>query len=365
MLSYIYWTGVCLLFVAAATLYGPFSAFLIPLWTTNSHTRLDFSPVRLGSLEVTLVIVIFISRSIQYSLGLKGMNRDATPPTLSLSMPLILQKRDMAAYIRAVREKSRSDFDVDINNVQLLLLLSSVTEPAMLLLLAKRGCPIRPLGAVNVRNRFEFIRPELCKAGSLLGLKDAIVTASLSTASRKAKRGLEYDLGIELSMPDGEDGRVTIFRQVFTMLQFMHISDPSRPKASRLKSAGFKASAATLPVTIERGDPSEWAAICKDYNPIHISSVAAKFFGFRGKIAHGNHLVAKAVETLVRKSLESQNLLNKLNLPIWMEVEFRKPVVVPTKLDFRVTHGSADKMLASFDLLHEGRIVVQGELGTL
>jgi hypothetical protein len=34
-----------------------------------------------------------------------------------------------------------------------------VTEPAMLLLLASRSCPINALGAVNVRNRLELVDP--------------------------------------------------------------------------------------------------------------------------------------------------------------------------------------------------------------
>lgn len=366
MNSYIYWTGVCLLLAIAAALYRPFSAVLSPLWTNKPHTRLHFSPVRLNLLDVALVIAIYIYRSITCSIGLNTTIPDATPPSLTLSMPLILQKRDMAAYIRAVRDKSRTDFDIDINNAQLLLLLSSVTEPAMLLLLAKRGCPIRPLGAVNVRNRFEFLRPDLCKPNTLLKLKGVQVIASLSRAPRKAKRGLEYDIELELSVPEGDDdSRTTVFRQVFTMLQFMHISDPPRPRASRLKSAGFKPSVATVPVTIEVHEPSEWAAVCKDYNPIHISLIAARAFGFKAKIAHGNHMVAKALEVLVRRSPESLGLLNQLNLPIFMEVEFRKPVIVPARLDFRVTHGDGDGMLASFDLLQGEKVAVQGALGKL
>ncbi|GAB7355818.1 hypothetical protein MBLNU459_g6489t2 [Dothideomycetes sp. NU459] len=281
-------------------------------------------------------------------------------------MPLVLERGDLARYTQAIRDKSRPGFDIDFNNAQLLLLLSSVTEPAMLLLLAKRNCPIRPLGAVNVRNRFELLRQDLCSADRLLNLEDAMVIGSLSSGPRKAKRGLEYDLEIELSVPE-DDGRTIVFRQVFTMLQFMKRSNAlgstkNEPKSIRGKSSA----AATLPVNMEIGDPSKWAAVCKDYNPIHTSAVAARIFGFSGKIAHGNHVVAKAIDELVRKSSDSQTLLNQLNVAIWMEIEFKRPVHVPVKLDFRISNGSIDgKVLATFELLQLEKTSIHGALGVL
>lgn len=125
-----------------------------------------------------------------------------------------------------------------------------------------------------------------------------------------ARRGLEYDIETTLGLPSPNDPKkqVSVFRQTFTMLQFMdttHVvpSTASSAKASDMSFASVQGGISSsvgegLPVAIGPNEPSNWAAISKDYNPIHISSVAARGFGFPGKIAHGNHVVAKALHAL-------------------------------------------------------------------
>ena len=49
---------------------------------------------------------------------------------------------------------------------------------------------------------------------------------------------------------------------------------------------------------IEADAPEKWAALCKDYNPIHVSAIAAKLFGFPGKVAHGNQVAASMIESI-------------------------------------------------------------------
>jgi hypothetical protein len=44
--------------------------------------------------------------------------------------------------------------------------------------------------------------------------------------------------------------------------------------------------------------PKAWSKGCNDINPIHMTSLAARLFGFPGKIAHGNHVVAIVTEQL-------------------------------------------------------------------
>ena len=39
-------------------------------------------------------------------------------------------------------------------------------------------------------------------------------------------------------------------------------------------------------------------ALCKDYNPIHVSAIAAKLFGFPGKFAHRNQVAASMIKSI-------------------------------------------------------------------
>ncbi|KAF1938098.1 hypothetical protein EJ02DRAFT_474658 [Clathrospora elynae] len=102
---------------------------------------------------------------------------------------------------------------------QLMLFLSAVTEPAMLLLLASPWYPINPLGAVNVRNRFELMQPDLCDLETLMKQNSASLSALVCSGARRVKRGFEYDLEVMINIPRTDGGIDTIFRQIFTMLE--------------------------------------------------------------------------------------------------------------------------------------------------
>jgi len=77
----------------------------------------------------------------------------------------------------------------------------------------------------------------------------------------------------------------------------------------------------------------EWAYLCKDYNPIHMYDLAAKLCGFPRKIAHGNHVVAIALQSL-DTCTEGQKML------LCMRVEFWHPIVVPARLNIRVGNSA-------------------------
>lgn len=277
-------------------------------------------------------------------------------------MPLKLGKSDLDQYAQALRNEASNE--VDFNNPQLLLFLSCITEPAMLLLLAKRNCPIRPLGSVNVRNRFELLRTD-GKPTPLLEARDAVATASLHSDPRRVKRGLEYDVETTLTLGDPETGeQVPVFRQVFTMLQFMKHKQPPVPTAAQKTEKVFS-SAMKLPVRLATDEPSRWATVSKDYNPIHIFDLAARMYGFPGKIAHGNHIVAKSLQAIAKRSQKSAHVLSRMDMPIWMEVSFKRPVTVPAQLEFCVIQRSDDHVLASFEISQRDNVCIEGGLGVL
>ena len=328
---------------------------LIPLLSSRPCSRLRFSPNKLSGFQIAVVILFLFLKSFLEHLrlvpGLKAAHAtDSRPsgdgafelPEVRLKMPVMVSRAHMECYERATCAPNNTSPTSGANS---LFLLSPVTEPLMLLLLARPACPISPLGSVNVRNRFEFSSPSECKTVSLRTRLRA--EASLRRKGRRVKRGMEFDVVIEVF---GEDTDDLIFRQVMTILQFLDKTvEPRWYESPQKEAVDVNSSqenayepAGEGTVTIEEAAPSTWAALCKDYNPIHISTLAARLFGFPGKIAHGNQAAAMMIESLAStpQSL-TRNLWLSSSRASFMEVEFKRPMVVPLQLHVKVAPGAA------------------------
>ena len=142
---------------------------------------------------------------------------------------------------------------------------------------------------------------------------------------------------------------------------------PPAPGTTQITSSGIPSHST---VTIPGNAPLRWAAITRDYNLIHVSSLAAKLFGFRSAIAHGNHVAALLVESCLSLAAEelatdcSKQMSDHKDLTalmaLWfglasktfvgntdlekettMDVTFVKPVTpLPARLDVEWTEGS-------------------------
>jgi acyl dehydratase len=328
---------------------------LNPLLSSRPCTRLTFSPNELSGFQVTLVVLFVLFKPFLKQVGLVPLLRCSrvrdSPagnehafhlPDVRLEMPLVVSRADMESYERATCASNTASPTSGANS---LFLLSPVTEPLMFLLLARPACPILPVGSVNVRNRFEFLSPTECKNVSLRTRLRA--EASLRRKGRRVKRGVEFDVVIEVLAEDTGD---LIFRQIMTILQFLNemveprwqdSSQKESSDSSSLPDEAYKTTSEEM-VTIHEKEPSKWAALCKDYNPIHISVMAARLFGFPGKIAHGNQAAAMMVESLASapRSLSKYLWLDSSRAS-FMEVEFRRPMVVPLQLLTKTTDDAA------------------------
>jgi hypothetical protein len=102
---------------------------------------------------------------------------------------------------------------------------------------------------------------------------------------------VEFDVAVEV-FSDAPEGLV--FRKVITILQFLKKTveltrHELRMKPSDLVSTAENAlkPAAKEVLHIEADASSKWAALCKDYNSIHVSAIATKLFGLPEKVANG------------------------------------------------------------------------------
>ncbi|KZL64737.1 ricin B lectin [Colletotrichum tofieldiae] len=222
--------------------------------------------------------------------------------------------------------------------------------------------PELSLGSVNVKNRFEVILPESCDLSLLSVAGRASVRATVSHEPRIVKRGREYDLEVSILVKSDVSGGETlpVFRQIFTMLEFGKGTGEATRESRAAKVAEAAPVAEALSTfTFSSSDPWDWAALCRDYNFIHLSTAAARVFGMSGRVAHGNHVLGKAIQAL----LERQAVGFNGDQPIWFEARFRRPMAIPGM--FTVGELLPGTGLGSFAIFSKGKKCIEADYGVL
>lgn len=327
---------------------------LMPLVFSRRNVNLRFTPNDLRTGEVVIAILAMMVKSM-LPVSLCAW---LAPATLTLTSPFVMTEEHLARYQLAIGK--RSEEIKEVNPLHQLLFFSAVTEPAMLLLLASPACPVSPLGAVNVRNRFEFIRPDLGVPTAFKNFGQAYLTAKIHNVPRPVKRGVEYDLEVALNIKDQTNigGSYLVFRQVFTMLEFRKNNNARADSSDAKDTPWIEPSTqpeSTIPLSFEENDPLRWARLCKDYNFIHLSHAIAKAFGLPGKLIHGNHAIARALQVVPTRSPG--------NAPAWIEVQFRKPMVVPGLFEVAATGGNEE--CDEFSIFRAGKVHAATRYGVL
>src|SRR2546421_7711899 len=199
---------------------------LLPLFSFQPCTRLRFSPNKLSRFQILCILILTFLKPYLKRLRLvpsltPSRGKDSTVanddafnlPDVRLETPVVVSRADLERYKRATGVPNNAS---PTSGADSLFFLSPVTEPLMLLLLARHACPIVPLGSVNVRNRFEFRSPSECKQVCLRTRLRA--EASLRRKGRRVKRGMEFDVMLQVFVEDTGD---LIFNQLMTILHFL------------------------------------------------------------------------------------------------------------------------------------------------
>ena len=165
--------------------------------------------------------------------------------------------------------------------------------------------PVSPVGLVHVANRVEVWRP--LRVGEELDLR-----------VRPAEHEAESAFTI---VTEARAGGELAWREESTMLRR---GGGQAPRALDDSEGAFVARW-HLPDDLGR----RYASVSGDRNPIHMHSLTAKAFGFPRAIAHGMWTKARslaALETTLPAAYE-------------VEVEFRKPILLPARVDFERSGG--------------------------
>jgi acyl dehydratase len=181
-----------------------------------------------------------------------------------------------------------------------------LTFPLQMALMTDRTFPLALPGLVHVRNRIDVLRT--IRADEELDLE---VWAENYAQHRS---GAAVDLRATVSA-----GGAEVWRSTSTYLARGAKAPEGAPEADIEVAVGdLERPAATWRIPDDAG--RRYAKVSGDVNPIHLSGLTAKAFGFKRAIAHGMWVKARVLGAL------SGRLPDDLSL----DVSFRKPLFLPS-----------------------------------
>ncbi len=189
--------------------------------------------------------------------------------------------------------------------------------PLHMAVMADGGFPFGAVGLVHIENRIEQHRP--------VAVGEELTLRVRPTALRPHARGKTFTLETEALVGDE-----VVWESVSTMLRrgsgagerpTAKGEAPDPPEDDSPASASWRLG----------GDLGRrYAAVSGDRNPIHMHSLSAKALGFPAAIAHGMWTKARCLA-----ALES-----RLPGAFVAEVRFRRPILLPTTVEFGSREGA-------------------------
>jgi len=182
--------------------------------------------------------------------------------------------------------------------------------PLHMAIMSDGSFPFGAVGLVHVENSIAQKRP--------IGIHEEITIRVRPTKLRPHPRGQTFSLETKVLV----DGKI-VWESVSTMLRRGR-SNGDAPKQEK----GFESLPVDAPASAEWKLPGDlgrrYAGVSGDRNPIHMHSLTAKPLGFPGAIAHGMWTKARALAQLG----------SKLPDAFEAEVRFRKPILLPARVEF-------------------------------
>jgi len=225
----------------------------------------------------------------------------ALPDTRLARRGVQVDPAEVAAYARVCRFPLADALPVTFPHV--------LAFPLQVALMTDRSFPLALPGLVHVRNTITQLRPVAATealdvevwAERLAGHRSGATVdlcASVSAAGAEVWRGRSTYLARGATAPDGapaSDVDVTV--------------------------GALDRAAATWRVPDDAG--RRYAKVSGDVNPIHLSGLSAKAFGFKHAIAHGMWVEARALAALS----------GRLPDALTVDVAFRKPLYLPSTVE--------------------------------
>jgi acyl dehydratase len=204
----------------------------------------------------------------------------------------------LAAYARVCR--------LPLNDVLPATYPHMLTFPLQMALMSDRSFPLALPGLVHVRNRIDVLRA--------IRTDEALDLEVWAENHAQHRSGAAVDLRATVST-----GGTEVWRSTSTYLARGAKAPEGAPEADIEVPVGdLERVAATWRIPDDAG--RRYAKVSGDVNPIHLSGLTAKAFGFKRAIAHGMWVRARVLGAL------SGRLPDDLSV----DVSFRKPLFLPS-----------------------------------
>ncbi len=200
-----------------------------------------------------------------------------------------------------------------------------VAFPLAVEIMADRSFPFSLPGLVHVANGITQHRP--------IGVDEALTLRVRTRDLRPHPKGRQFDAVAEASV-----GGDVVWTETSTYLRKGAGSSDGGQPARDLPdppSEDDRSSVWEVP-----GDTGRrYASVSGDRNPIHLYMVTARLFGFPRQIAHGMWTKARCLAAFE----------GRLPDAFTVEVEFKKPLVLPSKVSFATERSGDDRTFALRD----------------
>ncbi len=191
--------------------------------------------------------------------------------------------------------------------------------PLHMALMSDGSFPFGAVGLVHIANRITQYRR--------IGVDEELSLRVQATKIAKHPKGRSFDVVTEARV-----GRQIAWESTSTFL--------SRGKGDPGAGSGeaFPIVAEDTPASAEWTLPGDlgrrYAAVSGDRNPIHMHSLTAKPLGFPAAIAHGMWTKARALAALDARLPDA----------LCVDVRFRRPILLPAKVEFATSDGDAEEI---------------------
>jgi acyl dehydratase len=189
--------------------------------------------------------------------------------------------------------------------------------PLQVALMTDRSFPLALPGLVHVRNRIDVVRP--------IGLSEPLDLEVWAEQFARHRSGATVDLCASVSAGGNE-----VWRGRSTYLARGAKAPEGAPDADvEVRVGELPRAVATWRVPDDAG--RRYAKVSGDVNPIHLSGLTAKAFGFKRAIAHGMWVKARVLAALA----------NRLPEALSVDVGFRKPLFLPSTVVLSTARGDS------------------------
>jgi MaoC like domain len=201
------------------------------------------------------------------------------------------------------------------------LQLSLMTDPAF---------PFPAIGLVHIYNRITQHRA--------IGSSERVQLDVWATPVEDHPRGKQFSLRTEVRAGDE-----VVWEEISTNLKRGSGSDAATAPGSELPRAEDLPATATWSLPGDLG--RRYGSVSGDLNPIHVHPLSARLFGFPSAIAHGMWTKARCLAAIESRLPEA----------FTVEVAFKKPILLPGKVEFCAADGPGEAFDVRFGVRDPGK----------